>query len=91
MRAQRFAAAASGTPQFRRVSLWRRVWKNRDMYVMLPLALLIAFRYLPMYGIQIAFREGLKWIRHLYEEGLITEETFIQDNSHQVAGLLVQR
>ena len=27
------------------------------------------------------YREGLKWIRHLYEEGLIAEETFIQDNS----------
>ena len=28
-----------------------------------------------------AYREGLKWIRHLYDEGLIAEETFIQDNS----------
>lgn len=27
------------------------------------------------------YREGLKWIRHLYQEGLIAEETFIQDNS----------
>ena len=27
------------------------------------------------------YREGLKWIHHLYEEGLIAEETFIQDNS----------
>ena len=27
------------------------------------------------------YREGLKWVRHLYEEGLIAEETFIQDNS----------
>jgi len=26
-------------------------------------------------------REGLKWINHLYEEGLIAEETFIQDAS----------
>ena len=27
------------------------------------------------------YREGIKWIRHLYDEGLIAEETFIQDNS----------
>ena len=27
------------------------------------------------------YREGLKWINHLFEEGLIAEETFIQDNS----------
>lgn len=27
------------------------------------------------------YREGLKWVRHLYEEGLIAEETFIQDNN----------
>lgn len=25
------------------------------------------------------FREGLKWVNHLYEEGLIAEETFVQD------------
>lgn len=28
-----------------------------------------------------AYREGLKWINHLYEEGLIAEETFIQDGN----------
>lgn len=28
-----------------------------------------------------AYREGLKWIHHLFEEGLIAEETFIQDNN----------
>ena len=38
---------------------WRtRVWKNRMMYLMLliPLAMLILFKYVPMYGVQIAFR-----------------------------------
>jgi len=25
------------------------------------------------------FREGLRWVNHLYEEGLIAEETFVQD------------
>ena len=28
-----------------------------------------------------AYREGLKWINHLYEKGLIAEETFIQDGN----------
>lgn len=34
-----------------------------------------------MVAITDEYREGLKWINHLYEEGLIAEETFIQDNS----------
>ena len=41
---------------------WRkRVWKNRMMYLMLliPLAMLILFKYVPMYGVQIAFRNFL--------------------------------
>lgn len=76
MRAQRSAGVSSSVPQFRRVSLWRRIWKNRVMYVMLllPLALLIAFKYLPMYGIQIAFRNyqpsktisGSEWVGMKY-------------------------
>ncbi len=28
-----------------------------------------------------AFREGLKWINHLYEEGLLMEETYTQDTT----------
>ena len=39
---------------------WRkRVWKNRMMYLMLliPLAMLILFKYVPMYGVQIAFKK----------------------------------
>lgn len=34
-----------------------------------------------MVAITDEYREGLKWINHLFEEGLIAEETFIQDNS----------
>ena len=76
MRAQRSSGVSSSVPQFRRVSLWRRIWKNRVMYVMLllPLALLIAFKYLPMYGVQIAFRNyqpsktisGSEWVGMKY-------------------------
>ena len=57
--------------------------------------LLNAFQATPQYDSMVAneegeveliaitdeYREGLKWIHHLYEEGLIAEETFIQDNS----------
>lgn len=28
-----------------------------------------------------AFREGLKWMNHLYEEGLLMQETYVQDNA----------
>lgn len=34
-----------------------------------------------MVAITDEYREGLKWINHLYEEGLIAEESFIQDNA----------
>ena len=41
-----------------RAGLFKRVWKNRMLYLMLliPLVILILFRYVPMYGVQIAFR-----------------------------------
>jgi len=36
----------------------KRMWRNRVLYLMLlvPLAMLILFRYVPMYGVQIAFK-----------------------------------
>lgn len=34
-----------------------------------------------MIAITDEYREGLKWINHLFEEGLIAEETFIQDST----------
>lgn len=72
----------AGLPRVERPSLWRRIWKNRVLYLMLllPLAMLIAFKYLPMYGVQIAFRNyqpsktiagsewvGLKYIIKFFE------------------------
>lgn len=43
----------------KRKPLFRRVWQNRALYLMLmmPLTVLILFRYVPMYGIQIAFKD----------------------------------
>ena len=60
-------------PRHRPRGAWRkRVWKNRMMYLMLliPLAMLILFKYVPMYGVQIAFRNfsaspaayGSEWV-----------------------------
>lgn len=39
-------------------SLLRQIWKKKSLYLMLliPVTLLILFRYVPMYGVQIAFR-----------------------------------
>lgn len=36
----------------------KRIWRNRVLYLMLlvPLTMLILFRYVPMYGVQIAFK-----------------------------------
>ena len=52
--------------------LWLRIRRNWQLYVLLilPLAWLIVFRYAPMYGAQIAFRqyspafgiEGSPWV-----------------------------
>lgn len=46
----------SSPPQ--KSGLLKRVFKNRTLYLMLliPLVMLILFRYVPMYGVQIAFR-----------------------------------
>lgn len=64
-----------------RGNLWRRIWKNRILYLMLalPLTLLVLFKYMPMYGVQIAFRNyqptktilesewvGLKYIQKFF-------------------------
>lgn len=44
-----------------RGGLLGRIWKKRALYCMLaiPLALLVIFKYLPIYGVQIAFRDYL--------------------------------
>lgn len=50
--------AKQAIPSTGRAGLLKRIWKNRVLYLMLliPLVILILFRYVPMYGVQIAFR-----------------------------------
>ena len=60
----------------------RRIWRNRVLYLMLliPLSMLILFRYVPMYGVQIAFKNyqpsdtirtapwvGLRYVQKFFE------------------------
>lgn len=42
-----------------RMSFWRRLWKQRTLLLMslAPMALLIIFKYVPIYGILIAFKD----------------------------------
>ena len=42
----------------KRMTKLRRIWHNRVLYLMLlvPFSMLILFRYVPMYGVQIAFK-----------------------------------
>ncbi len=65
-----------------RMRLFKRMWRNRVLYLMLlfPLAMLILFRYVPMYGVQIAFKNyqpsdtirsapwvGLRFVQKFFE------------------------
>ncbi|MCY3781082.1 MAG: hypothetical protein OXG78_12285, partial [Chloroflexi bacterium] len=45
--------------QEQRAKLWLRIRRNWQLYVLLalPLIWLVVFRYAPMYGAQIAFRD----------------------------------
>ena len=55
-----------------RILLRKRIWESRELYIMLaiPIVWYIIFRYLPLYGIQIAFRDyrtargfwGSEWV-----------------------------
>ncbi len=60
----------------------KRMWRNRVLYLMLllPFSLLILFRYVPMYGVQIAFKNfqpsdtirsapwvGLRYVQKFFE------------------------
>ena len=40
-------------------TVWKRIWRNRSLYVLLvpAVVILICFTYLPMYGITIAFKD----------------------------------
>ena len=39
-------------------SIWQKMWRQRTLILMaaLPMAILIIFKYVPMYGILIAFK-----------------------------------
>ena len=75
------SGALSAHRQEQLAKLWLRIRRNWQLYVLLilPLAWLIVFRYAPMYGAQIAFRqyspafgiEGSPWI------GLANFERFL--------------
>lgn len=61
----------SPKPKQRRV-LGHRVWAARELYLLLllPLIWYVIFRYIPLYGVQIAFRDyrpvrgffGSEWV-----------------------------
>lgn len=71
------------------LSTWRRISRNWGLYLLLlpAVVLLFMFTYIPMYGIQIAFKdftpkagiEGSPWV------GFLNFETFF--NSFQVKSL----
>jgi len=56
----------------RKVLLRKRIWQSRELYLLLALPLIwyIVFRYIPLYGLQIAFRDyrvvrgffGSEWV-----------------------------
>lgn len=67
-------------------SLGRRILENWQLYLMLliPIAITIVYKYIPMYGIQIAFRNykpaqgffGSKWVGLDWFERFFTAPTF---------------
>jgi putative aldouronate transport system permease protein len=56
----------------RKMLLGKRIWQSRELYLLLllPLVWYVVFRYIPLYGIQIAFRDyrtargffGSEWV-----------------------------
>jgi len=64
----------------------KRMWRNKVLYLMLliPFAMLILFRYVPMYGVQIAFKNYLpsdtigsaKWVGMKFIMNFITNFNF---------------
>ncbi|MBQ7994238.1 MAG: sugar ABC transporter permease [Solobacterium sp.] len=62
-------------------TLWTRIWDNRELYLLLiiPIVLTFIYKYIPMYGIQIAFKDykasrgifgsewvGFKWFERFF-------------------------
>ena len=73
-------AARAGKP------LGRRIVENWQLYLMLviPIAITVVYKYIPMYGIQIAFRDykaakgffGSKWVGFEWVERFFSAPTF---------------
>lgn len=69
-----------------KVNTWRSISRNWELYLLMliPLAFLILFSYVPMYGIQIAFREfrpldgitGSQWVGLRHFEHFVTGHMF---------------
>lgn len=51
-------SVATKTPRKRRSLLWRRILRYKWIYIMmlLPVAYFIIFKYIPIYGVQLAFK-----------------------------------
>jgi putative aldouronate transport system permease protein len=77
-----------GTRNTAKKSIWRYVWYNRYLYLLLLPALLyyVVFHYVPLYGATIAFKEfsytkgilGSPWVGFKHFEYLFTLDKFSQ-------------
>ena len=58
MHHKNYTSGVSAVSNSRGQTLMRQIWKKKALYIMLliPVTLLILFKYLPMYGVQIAFK-----------------------------------
>ena len=73
-------------------TVWKRIWRNRSLYVLLvpAVVILICFTYLPMYGITIAFKDfvpaiGINdspWVGFKYFQQYFNSYTFSQTISN---------
>lgn len=76
-----------GVPRKNSSELKKRLWKNKWLYVMLLPGVLyfIIFKYIPMFGIAIAFQDykpfkgfgGSEWVGFKHFERLFTEPDFV--------------
>lgn len=79
--------AGAGPAKARSSELKRRLWKNKSIYLMLLPGILffIIFKYLPMYGLIISFKDykpfkginGSEWVGLKHFERLFTEPDFL--------------
>lgn len=73
---------ATGVSQIRKSSLRKRIYAHRYFYLMLSLTLVyfILFKYVPMYGVQLAFK------KFSYRRGIMGSEWIGWDNFRQIFG-----